>query len=225
MVADYLTRLAGSEVTIETPLQLSSAKIGAAESWLRRQAIAYNRGALVSGRFTLAQLLAGGEDSSPAEGAPAPRRAGGEPATAGPDIGIDIEARSSLPDAGDFRTHPFYVDNFTAREIAHCLERRDPKESLCGLWAAKEAIRKLGGAPGIVTSLKALEIVHDHAGCPGFPGVALSISHAGELAVAVACRAPAVQASPPGAPSLGLGVAALALSLLALAAAILAIFR
>ncbi len=226
MVADYFARLAGSEVTAETALQLSSAKIGAAESWLRRQAIVYNRKALVSGRFTLAQLLesTGAEDSPPAEGEPAPRLAG----AAGPEIGIDIEARSSLPDTDDFRTHPFYVDNFTAREIAHCLERRDPKESLCGLWAAKEAIRKLGGAPGIVTSLKALEIVHDQAGCPGFLGLALSISHAGEFAVAVACRspaAPAVQVSPPGAPSLGLGLAALVFSLLALAGAILAIFR
>jgi phosphopantetheinyl transferase (holo-ACP synthase) len=230
MVVDYFTRLAGSEVTAETTLQLSSAKIGAAESWLRRQAIVYNRGALASGRFTLSQLLeaAGAEEPPPREAEPSPRRVGAEPGADGPEIGIDIEARSSLPDTDDFRTHPFYVDNFTARELAHCLERRDPKESLCGLWAAKEAIRKLDGAPGIVTNLMALEIEHDQAGCPRFAGVALSISHAGEFAVAVASRAsaaPAVQAPSPRASSLGLGLAALAFSLLALAGAVLALIR
>jgi len=229
LVADYFTRLAGVEVTLDTPLQLSSAKIGAAESWLRRQDIAYDRSLLASGRFTLGQLLqAAGAPETPPPGNAPPSHS---PGTDGPGgVGIDIEARSSLPDADDYRAHPFYTDNFTERELAHCLERRDAKESLAGLWAAKEAIRKLQGGPGLVTSLRAIEIAHDPAGRPGFPGLALSISHAGEFAVAVAFRAqaPAEPASPepPSRPgNRGLSLIALAFSLLALAGAIWAIFR
>jgi phosphopantetheine--protein transferase-like protein len=229
-VADYFARLAGCDVTPETSLQLGSAKIGAAESWLRRQAIVYNRPVLASGRFTLAQLLAIAEVEGASSAATEPPPPQANPRTDGPAVGIDIEARSSLPDTDDFRTHPFYADNFTARELAHCLERPDPKESLCGLWAAKEAIRKLHGAPGIATSLKAIEIVYDRSGQPSFSGVGLSISHAGEFAVAVAFRPtalviPAPLQTPPRIVSLGPSLAALALSLLALAGVAWALFR
>ncbi len=228
VVVDYFARLAGPEVTLETPLQLSSAKIGAAESWLRRQAIAYDRWVLASGRYTHTQLRAasGAADAPPLTREPAVFH----PQANGPGVGIDIEAKASLPDTDDYRSHPFYVDNFTDRELSHCLERGDAKESLTGLWAAKEAIRKLQGGPGLVTSLKTLEIAHDPSGRPLYPGVALSISHAGEFAVAVAFRpaaaaAPASQEPPPKPASLGLSLAALAFSLLALAGAIWAIFR
>lgn len=229
LVADYFTRLAGSEVTLDTPLRLSSAKIGAAESWLRRQGIVYDRSLLASGRFTLGQLLqASGASDSPAPAHAPPSHSPETDGTGG--VGIDIEAKSSLPDADDYRAHPFYLDNFTDRELAHCLERRDAKESLAGLWAAKEAIRKLQGGPGVATSLKAIEIAHDPAGAPGFPGVALSISHAGEFAVAVAVRAqaPATPAlpAPPSRPGYrGLSFIALALSVLALAGALWALIR
>jgi phosphopantetheine--protein transferase-like protein len=105
-----------------------------------------------------------------------------------------MERIANLPGTADSWSEPFYVDNFTPAEIAYCLRQADPRQSLCGLWSAKEAAVKCGGKfTGL--SLKQIEIVHDEAGRPsllvlGCPTDCLvSISHSAGLAVAV-CMMP-----------------------------------
>jgi phosphopantetheine--protein transferase-like protein len=221
---------------------LSSAKIGAAQAWMRRQGLVYDPAVMAAG-FTLGQLLNGApplaETGEVGGVAPPTSRSpvGGDAVK----LGVDIETIDAMPKARDLRTDPFYADNFTEAEIAYCLERRDPRESLCGLWAAKEAIRKLSADGMVKTNLKGIEISHASDGAPMHAGVALSISHAGGFAIAVAATAGAMpapatlptradlalsevlSASPvQAAPSRFPGLAALAVAVLALICALVA---
>ena len=92
---------------------------------------------------------------------------------------------SFLEEATDYREHVFYRNNFTEREISYCLLQSNPKTSFTGLFAAKEAIVKAQNQ-FIGISFNELEIQHDKNGKPLFKNFDLSISHAGNLAVAVA---------------------------------------
>jgi len=111
----------------------------------------------------------------------------GAPAPGTPSIGVDIEEIAALPRAADFRKEQFYTMNFTAAEIAYCILQPDPYSSLAGLFAAKEALIKADGQLRS-RAFNTLEINHSAEGAPVFPGFALSISHAGGMAVAVATR-------------------------------------
>jgi phosphopantetheine--protein transferase-like protein len=104
-----------------------------------------------------------------------------------PGIGVDIEEIAALPRAADFRKEQFYTMNFTPAEIAYCILQPDPYSSLAGLFAAKEALIKADGQLRSC-AFNTLEINHSTEGAPVFPGFALSISHAGGMAVAVATR-------------------------------------
>jgi phosphopantetheine--protein transferase-like protein len=110
-------------------------------------------------------------------------------------VGIDIESFDQLPAATDFWTEPFYVENFTAAEIAHCQRQPDPRASFCGLWCAKEAVRKCSPEFFGLRPLE-LEIQHDVNGRPFLtivrenrrvvkPAYDLSISHAHGMGAAV----------------------------------------
>jgi phosphopantetheine--protein transferase-like protein len=102
-----------------------------------------------------------------------------------PGIGIDIEEIAALPRATDFRKEEFYKMNFTPGEIAYCILQPDPYASFAGLFAAKEAMVKADGANRNKT-FNTLEIDHSPLGKPLHPDYALSISHAGGMALAVA---------------------------------------
>ena len=104
-----------------------------------------------------------------------------------PEIGIDIEAVSSLPRATDFRSAEFYRMNFSPEEIAYCILQADPYASFAGLFVAKEAIVKADEQSGS-RQFNTLAIRHSAEGKPFYPGFSLSISHANEMAVAVAVR-------------------------------------
>lgn len=100
-------------------------------------------------------------------------------------IGIDIESVDQMPEANDFREHPFYQMNFSAAEIAYCILQPQPLASFAGLFAAKEAIVK---ANNNLRSIPFHQLVIDHlpGGKPVHANFQLSISHTGQLAVAVA---------------------------------------
>jgi phosphopantetheine--protein transferase-like protein len=104
-------------------------------------------------------------------------------------VGIDIEAIANFAVVADYHEDSFYRLNFTAAEIAYCLEKADPLESFAGLFAAKEALRKASHSL-LELSLDAIQIEHDKHGRPVFPGHTLSISHSNGFAVAVAVTQP-----------------------------------
>ncbi|HEY0758382.1 MAG TPA: 4'-phosphopantetheinyl transferase superfamily protein [Acidisarcina sp.] len=193
-VVAYLTRLMGSTPTVDEPLKLRSVHRAALASWARKGDIPI-RQALISSAapFSVRELLSDG-------GRPTvPVAAVGAAASAAPlvgstldsalvtlgGIGIDIEEVDMLPETHDYREHSFYQDTFTPSELAYCLMQADVKASLCGTWAAKEAILKSGVAHSTAGHLKAIEVTRDNAGRPQFPGCKLSISHTGKTAVAV----------------------------------------
>jgi phosphopantetheine--protein transferase-like protein len=194
---DYISRLSGRPVGFDEVISLSSAQQAAMRSWLRKNS-EFGVPARVKSRVS-AKMLAGGEEPAgdgpaarPME-APAPVERGS--AIAG--VGLDIEYASTLPEAEDYRTHPFYVDNFSKSEIVHCIEKDNPRLSFAGLWAAKEAIAK---ARGIIDArlgaLARIEIRHDENGRPTCAFGSISICHAGEIAMAVCLASPAHPSEP-----------------------------
>ncbi len=102
-------------------------------------------------------------------------------------IGIDLEQVSALPKSTDFREDPFYTMNFSPAEMAYCILQPDPYSSFAGLFAAKEAMVKADNGFK-KRPFSELVIDHEPGGKPIHPDFSLSISHAGEWAIAVAVR-------------------------------------
>ncbi len=196
-VVTYLSRLTGETLAADTPLRLRSVQRAAFSSWARQQQLTL-RLAVISSTvpFSVRELMASGDGVALVEAAAQSSANAikiGEPAsivslgaaTGAPVVGIDIEEVDNLPEAIDYREHPFYQDNFTAAEISYCVRQSDVRSSLCGTWAAKEAILKAGvkGAP--TGHLRAIEIGRDSIGRPLHPGCSISISHTARTAVAI----------------------------------------
>lgn len=100
-------------------------------------------------------------------------------------IGIDIEEIISFPDVDDYRADSFYTMNFADAEIAYCILQRNPKQSFAGIFAAKEAIVKVDNKWG-QRPFSEIVIGRDGSGKPYFNDFLISISHSGQMAVAVA---------------------------------------
>ena len=127
------------------------------------------------------------------------------------EIGVDIEDARNLPWSGDPWSEPFYLENFSKPEIAYCTRQANPRLSLCGLWAAKEAAIKCASASLKLTPAE-IEVGHEsdrrpflcsRDGVAGefFRSCRLSISHAGDTAVAACVRTPASLGAPPKSPT------------------------
>jgi holo-[acyl-carrier protein] synthase len=109
--------------------------------------------------------------------------------------GVDIQQIAAMPDpVGERAEDPFYAAHFTVSELSGAAARPDAKAHLCGLWCAKEAIRK---SDPELAALPLLDIVigHDEHGAPrprlagagsARFAISLSISHSAAYAVASA---------------------------------------
>lgn len=110
-------------------------------------------------------------------------------------LGIDIENVASMPAAFDYRVHEFYESAFTASEIAYCILKPEPRVHFCGLFSAKESLKK-ASPEFLELPLNAIEIGHDAKGKPYYlragtkvnPPYSLSISHTQETAVSAVAR-------------------------------------
>lgn len=201
----YLSRIVGDAVVAGTQVALSSTQRVQLISWLNSNGVPADINRFKSNLISVDHILAMAEGrdvpvaSQPVQPA-APNRpvaarrvmAKAAPPLAAPvmlGLGIDIQAKSKMPAASDYRTDPFYKRNFTDRELAHCIEKADPLESFTGIWAAKEAILKAGAAARSESGeLANIEVVYEASGAPTHPGCLLSISHEADLAVAVCIR-------------------------------------
>ncbi len=114
--------------------------------------------------------------------------------SAAPLCGVDLENPDTLPYAIDYSLHPFYVDNFTLDEIEYCATQRDPRLHFTARWCAKEAVKKC--LPKLFTvDNRQLEVRKRTTGAPFLVllsahgdkplPVSLSLSHCGQLAIAV----------------------------------------
>ena len=98
-------------------------------------------------------------------------------------VGIDIqniEEFSKLIDEKDLRKSNFIKDYFTDKEIAYSVSRPNAMETICGIYSAKESIRKTGNK----NDFKKIEITHVN-GRPVFQNYHISISHSAGVCVAV----------------------------------------
>jgi holo-[acyl-carrier protein] synthase len=77
---------------------------------------------------------------------------------------------------------------FTRAELDHCNRKPDPVVSLAGTLAAKEAVMKAAGLSSLPAWARRIEIKRSPEGAPEVEGFALSISHDGGIAVAIALR-------------------------------------
>ena len=199
-VIAYLSRLTGENISADQAFRLRSIHRAAFASWARKQNVPIRLDVMNSGTpATVRALLDSVEDAPATIPKPAqPLKVVNHPSNPFTGIGIDIEEIDNLPQAGDYREHPFFQDHFTNAEIAYCIQQVDVRASFCGIWAAKEALLKAGLIPSSSRHLNDFEISRDEAGRPLFPGCHLSISHTSKTAVAV-CVATAV--TPPVQPA------------------------
>jgi phosphopantetheinyl transferase (holo-ACP synthase) len=198
--ADYLTRLVGRGVAPDELLQLSSGQQARVAGWLAEHGISVaNMRVRLGAPFTAVALLDGNVTSVgqlPAK----PVFLSGQAGVGGNlCIGIDIQRIDELiPDnlGHDLKSSSELNAMFTTREISYAQSRAAPLESLGGLFAAKEALRKCDAAL-LSLPLNELEILPDDSGRPNYPGYALSISHSGGFAIAVAASIPKTESIPP----------------------------
>lgn len=187
-LASILSRLTGSEVGPQTMVTLSSVQQGAFASQARKAGLSIDRNRIKTAFSPagLGQGVAGvAQPASPQpEGT---GRALVPTAPPGARIGCDIQSITEFAravQAEDFKSCPFLTSHFAAVEISRCENQADAMQSLCGLFAAKEAIRKAGDR----REMRQITILHDHEGAPGSTGYAISISHSGDMCLAVALR-------------------------------------
>jgi len=205
----YLTRMLGRSVDVDQTLTLTSGQQARAAGWLAERGFAPSQlRKELSAPFTAAGLLSGGcaQVSPPSS---VGKRSGSEPRArlqrhatqtlAVHEVGIDIQRVDEvIPGDGlsDLKSSGEITATFSLREISYAQSRPSPRETLCGLFCAKEALRKCDAAL-LALPLTGIEILPDEEGRPCFHGYALSISHSGGFAVAVALRtATATQSAP-----------------------------
>lgn len=201
---EYLSRLLNRAIEPGTVLRLSSAQRARFGAWLHTQGILGKEAALTA-PFSVETLVLGSLEA-PGKPARAPESAP-TVTTHGPSgaLGIDLQNVGELladVDVKDLKGNEELRRIFTLRELTHAEARPAPLETLTGIYAAKEAIRKsMGGATLEPDAFRAIEVLPDPHGKPTAAGFDVSISHSGGFAVAVACRSGQARPADPDKPS------------------------
>lgn len=195
-VSDYLSGLMNRPVDAHAPLRLSSAQRARFSAWLGQHATPVDE-TVLHGEFTLQGLLAGSpaDQGARACGAAATSAAARNSTVSPPggfSLGIDIQNVEELlrnVNRNDFKADPELVRMFTLRELSYAHSSPTPDETLAGIFAAKEAIRKCTPRPFVnQEEFQSIEVLPDNDGRPHAKDYEISISHSGGFAVAVACR-------------------------------------
>ncbi len=80
-------------------------------------------------------------------------------------LGMDMQDISVMPEVDDFRVDVFYSSHFSPAEIATASLRPSPRAHLCGLFCAKEALKK--SHPDLLNlRMDEIAVVHDTTGRP-----------------------------------------------------------
>jgi phosphopantetheinyl transferase (holo-ACP synthase) len=189
--AAYLGRLLGRPVAVDDWVRLTSGQQARAGGWLaERGADLPTLREQLSASFQPAGFLGNGGDSStpPFAAAAPPRQQSFDGSADNLHIGVDIQSVNELFPGGattDLKTSDEVTAIFSLREISYAQSRPSPAETLTGIFAAKEALRKCNVQLSAIP-LPELEVLPDSSGRPRFPGLSLSISHSGGFAIAVA---------------------------------------
>jgi holo-[acyl-carrier protein] synthase len=202
----------GPAFSLQSPAFATSLKKAVLVASIRRNlGVDCMRAALAKDFAELESMVQGGGSPEvmplqPAAPTPAPVEA-----PTGLSCGIDLELVSSLPSAPDYRTHDFYVLNFTEAERAYCSAQAEPRMHFAARWAAKEALRKCD--PSLSAEpFSAVEVVREASGrtfiqrrvrgaAARLPH-AVSLTHTAQMAAAVVVLSPRRRALPSWAPAL-----------------------
>jgi phosphopantetheine--protein transferase-like protein len=189
---EYLSTLLNRPVAASQHVTLSSAQRARLLGWLESQGRSVDADA-IKGSFEVGALAIEPRQS---EALPARKPARTSARSAGltpprlPGVGIDIQSVSELisPKALiDLKADSELRAIFSLRELSYASAKDSPADTLAGIFAAKEALRKAD--PGLLhQALTDIEILPDDSGAPTWPGFAISISHSAGMAVAIAIQ-------------------------------------
>jgi len=191
-VEQYLSDLLGETVTAESRIRLTSGQRARLASWCESNGVSVDRPTIKQAEFKVNEAF---DPAASKVRNPTPHISSNElkrfPNAEGQalqTIGIDIQSVDELlPRNGDLKENDEMKHIFSMKEISYAETRSDPRETLAGIFAAKESIRK-ASYDFLSTPLKEIEILPDENGAPQFAGFSLSISHSAGLAVACAVR-------------------------------------
>lgn len=195
-ILGYLSALLNRPLSEGTLVSLSSAQRARLGAWLNNHGVMFDS-ANLRGQVSVASLVIMGtnvQGASPIVPKPYIARNGRASAESenGLSIGIDIQLIEELfrgVDLDDFKADRQLAEIFTLRELSYAQSSKMPMETLAGIFAAKEAVRKCtGGAELSREEFRGIEILPDDDGKPRTSGFEISISHSGGFAVAVSCR-------------------------------------
>lgn len=186
---EYFSNLLNKPVDGDTFLTLSSAQRVRVHAWLVERNIIFNE-ALLNQKFTVFDLT---NKSSNLINLPLPNSNSTQdkflndwPGSL--NVGIDIqEVKELFPQRllPDPKSDAELLRIFTLNEISYAQSKHEPEITLTGIFAAKEALQKAGNTKH---SLSDIEVLPDKNGRPIHEGYALSISHSGDYAVAIALQ-------------------------------------
>jgi phosphopantetheine--protein transferase-like protein len=200
VLIEYLSTLLNRPVSVGESVSLSSAQRARFIGWLEVNGRAVGSGAIPA-QFEVSELARSlGVMPAPSGGGSSRRPTSG-PVTAAMvrGVGIDIQSVAELvkPEAiNDLKNDAELRAMFTLRELSYAADKGNSAETLAGLFAAKEAIRK-ADPDMLPQALSSIEILPDAQGAPRFPGFAISISHSAGFAVAIAIATPTGALDPP----------------------------
>jgi phosphopantetheine--protein transferase-like protein len=195
-VTEYLGRLLNKPVTSDSVIRLSSAQKPKFHAWLKANNVSVNEG-LIGAEFSVESIL--GTRSAASRIGPVLNKNEERTIVAQSSntfetargVGIDIQRISELfPDglSADLKSDETLTRIFTMRELSYAQSKGSPRETLTGIFAAKEAMQKCCDSGSAIPGLTALEVLPDVVGKPTCKGFVLSISHSGEYAVAIAYK-------------------------------------
>jgi phosphopantetheine--protein transferase-like protein len=184
----YLTILLNRAVDEYTPITLTSAQKSRFHSWLIEKQIKFDDSKLIK-QFTLDELF---DSSNGSYAGPSTKSDAAPGSLHGADlvstgmVGVDMQSIDEMfPEAlpCDLKSDQALSTIFTLKELSYAASKDNPRQTLTGIFAAKEAVLK---ASSFVRNLNEIEILPDQNGRPICASHNLSISHSAEYAIAIA---------------------------------------
>ncbi len=180
--SEFLSRLLDRRVDWRQGLKLTSGQKARYFAWCEENNVEYLLGSGVDGESSAYQGASVGAitDSSP-------RHVGDLTVGSIAGVGVDIQQISELfpQDLSAPKADESLTSIFSLRELSYAESSPDIRQTLTGIFAAKEAIIK--ACPDYVTrSLPDIEILQQSDGAPTHAGFLLSISHSGNYGMAIA---------------------------------------
>lgn len=187
IVVEYLSKLLNKSIGEHEQLALSSAQKSRVHGWLTKNNIVFNE-VFLAKKFTVLELIGNVCEASKSSNLKVEQEVikGDFMRATKSSIGIDIQHIDELFPNGlptDPKADEGLTQIFTLKELSYAQSKDNPKQTLTGIFCAKEAIQKISNHPNC---LNEIEVLPDDNGRPISQGYAISISHSKSYAIAAA---------------------------------------